>query len=76
MAEKNQLEWEKLKAIIDNFAPEEHAKFIEQIREYLREYGLDVRQKLEELAQSDDVEVAEAAQALIAYYWKQEDDER
>ena len=51
-------------------------KVHQQIREYLREYGIDVRQKLEELAQSDDVEVAEAAQALIAYYWKQEDDER
>jgi len=74
MAERTQLEWEKLKAIIDNFAPQEHAKFIKQIREYLREYGIDVRQKLEELAQSDDVEIAEAAQALIAYYWKNEDE--
>jgi len=72
MAEKKpaQLEWEELKAIIDNFTPEEHAKFTEQIRGYFREYGLEVRQKLEELVQSDNVDVAEAAQALIAYYWK------
>ncbi len=72
MAEKKpeQREWEELKAIIDNFTPEEHAKFTEQIRGYFRVYGLEVLHKLEELVQSDNVDVAEAAQALIAYYWQ------
>jgi hypothetical protein len=71
-----QLEWEELKAIIDNFTPEEHAKFTEQIRGYFREYGLEVRQKLEALVQSDNRDVAEAAQALIAYYWKSKPERR
>jgi len=64
-----QPEWERLKAIIDNFTPEEHAKFSKEIRGYFREHGLEVREKLEELVQSDDSDVAEAARALIAYYW-------
>ena len=71
-----QREWEELKAIIDNFTPEEHANFTEQIRQYFREYGLEVRQKLEELMQSDDADVAEAAQALIAYYWSTRTEKR
>jgi hypothetical protein len=76
MADKkspDHLEWEELKAIIDNFTPEEHAKFGEWVREYFREHGLDVLQRLEELEQSDDPDVAEEAKALIAHYWKYKD---